>query len=234
MQSCSARGRSSALVTDLGCPRDGSVRATPRLRGKLSMRSMRRRPRGRQQRGFSTMGVRAFGCATTPSNFRPRRHPRQQRRILLDPFAKADRSRWEQGPLKVHLKGTFCSPIRCSAVFGRTRPAVLVIRRDLGPDRKFRSRRNYGRLQGRASGPVERTGGRGPQITTSRIWTLGAGALTRITADLPRLIRERQSWPWAGRNFAPAVAIHGHRIVRRPDRKCPRRFSGPRCCARCG
>src|SRR5256884_3582985 len=105
--------------------------------------------------------------------------------ILLDQtFAKAKEADWDKA-IQVHLKGTFCCT---QAVFRwmRDNGGGVIVNTSSTPGLigNF-AQANYGASKGGIWGlsnvlPIE---GRKYNI---RIWTLAPGALTRMTADLPR------------------------------------------------
>ena len=123
--------------------------------------------------------------------------------ILLDQtFAKAKEANWDK-VIKVHLKGTFCAT---QPVFNWMREngggVIVNTSSTSGLIGNF-GQTNYGAAKGGIWGLSNVLAIEGRKYNI-RIWTLAPGALTRMTADLPRY-KENPGAALGPDGIAPAV-----------------------------
>jgi NAD(P)-dependent dehydrogenase (short-subunit alcohol dehydrogenase family) len=123
--------------------------------------------------------------------------------ILRDQtFAKANESDWDM-VIKVHLKGTFCTTLPVFRWMRENGGGVIVNTSSTSGLIGNFGQSNYGAAKGGIWGfsNVLAIEGRKYNI---RIWTLAPGALTRMTADLPRY-KENPGAALSPEGIAPAV-----------------------------
>ncbi len=123
--------------------------------------------------------------------------------ILLDgTFAKMTEANWDK-VMKVHLKGTFCVTLPVFKWMKDNGGGVIVNTSSTSGLLGNFGQSNYGAAKGGIWGlsNVLTIEGRKHGI---RIWTLSPGALTRMTADLPRYI-ENPKAAMGPDEIAPAV-----------------------------
>jgi len=123
--------------------------------------------------------------------------------ILLDQtFAKAKEASWDR-VIKVHLKGTFCATLPVFKWMRDNGGGVIVNTSSTSGLIGNFGQTNYGAAKGGIWGfsNVLAIEGRKYNI---RIWTLAPGALTRMTADLPRY-KENPGAALGPDGIAPAV-----------------------------
>jgi NAD(P)-dependent dehydrogenase (short-subunit alcohol dehydrogenase family) len=136
--------------------------------------------------------------------------------ILLDQtFAKATEAAWDK-VLKVHLKGTFCCTQPVFRWMRENGGGVIVNTASTSGLIGNFGQTNYGAAKGGIWGLSNVLAIEGRKYNI-RIWTVAPGALTRMTADLPRYI-ENPGRARTGRHRA-GRAIHGQRPLGRPDRQ---------------
>ena len=152
--------------------------------------------------------------------------------ILLDEtFAKAKEANWDR-VIRVHLKGTFCCTQPVFKWMRENGGGVIVNTSSTSGLIGNFGQTNYGAAKGGIWGLSNVLAIEGRKYNI-RIWTLAPGALTRMTADLPRYKENPGAALGPGRNRA-GRAIHGQRTCRatRPAR-CSA-SPAPVACARCG
>src|SRR6202171_1914569 len=182
-----AREGAAVVVNDLGGPRDGSggdksmaqkvVDAILAEGGRAVANGADISTMAGGQSGFDD-AIKHFGRADILVN---------NAGILLDQtFAKATEAAWDK-VLKVHLKGAFCVPQPVFRWMREKGGGVIVNTSSTSGLIGNFGQTNYGAAKGGIWGlsNVLAIDGRKYNI---RIWTLAPGALTRMTADLPRYI----------------------------------------------
>ena len=123
--------------------------------------------------------------------------------ILLDQtFAKATEAAWDK-VLKVHLKGTFCCTQPVFRWMRENGGGVIVNTSSTSGLIGNFGQTNYGAAKGGIWGLSNVLAIEGRKYNI-RIWTLAPGALTRMTADLPRYI-ENPKAALGPDGIAPAV-----------------------------
>ncbi|MFL6824825.1 MAG: SDR family NAD(P)-dependent oxidoreductase, partial [Bradyrhizobium sp.] len=123
--------------------------------------------------------------------------------ILLDQtFAKATEAAWDR-VLKVHLKGTFCVSQPVFRWMRENGGGVIVNTSSTSGLIGNFGQSNYGAAKGGIWGLSNVLAVEGRKYNI-RIWTLAPGALTRMTADLPRYI-ENPGMALGPDGIAPAV-----------------------------
>jgi NAD(P)-dependent dehydrogenase (short-subunit alcohol dehydrogenase family) len=123
--------------------------------------------------------------------------------ILLDQtFAKATEAAWDK-VLKVHLKGTFCCTQPVFRWMRENGGGVIVNTSSTSGLIGNFGQTNYGAAKGGIWGLSNVLAIEGRKYNI-RIWTLAPGALTRMTADLPRYI-ENPGAALGPDGIAPAV-----------------------------
>src|ERR1700737_4275077 len=193
-----AREGAAVVVNDLGGPRDGSgadVSMAQKVVDAIKAEGGRAVANGAD---ISTLAggqsvfddaIRNFGRADILVN---------NAGILLDEtFAKAKEANWDK-VLRVHLKGTFCC----------TQPVFRWMRDNGGGVIVNTSSTsgligNFGAAKGGIWGLSNVLAIEGRKYNI-RIWTLAPGALTRMTADLPRY-KENPGLALGPDGIAPAV-----------------------------
>jgi len=123
--------------------------------------------------------------------------------ILLDEtFAKAKEASWDK-VLKVHLKGTFCCTQPVFKWMRENGGGVIVNTSSTSGLIGNFGQSNYGAAKGGIWGLSNVLAIEGRKYNI-RIWTLAPGALTRMTADLPRY-KENPGAALGPDGIAPAV-----------------------------
>jgi NAD(P)-dependent dehydrogenase (short-subunit alcohol dehydrogenase family) len=123
--------------------------------------------------------------------------------ILLDQtFAKATEAAWDK-VLKVHLKGTFCCTQPVFRWMRENGGGVIVNTASTSGLIGNFGQSNYGAAKGGIWGLSNVLAIEGRKYNI-RVWTLAPGALTRMTADLPRYI-ENPGMALGPDGIAPAV-----------------------------
>ena len=123
--------------------------------------------------------------------------------ILLDEtFAKAKEANWDK-VLRVHLKGTFCCTQPVFKWMRENGGGVIVNTSSTSGLIGNFGQTNYGAAKGGIWGLSNVLAIEGRKYNI-RIWTLAPGALTRMTADLPRYI-ENPGAALGPDGIAPAV-----------------------------
>ncbi len=172
-----AREGAAVVVNDLGGPRDGSG-------ADVSM----------AQKVVDTIAIKYFGRADILVN---------NAGILLDQtFAKATEAAWDK-VLKVHLKGTFCVTQPVFRWMRENGGGVIVNTASTSGLIGNFGQSNYGSAKGGIWGLSNVLAIEGRKYNI-RVWTLAPGALTRMTADLPRYI-ENPGMALGPDGIAPAV-----------------------------
>lgn len=198
-----ARERASVVVNDLGGPRDGSgadlsmaqqvVDTITKAGGKAIANGADISTTAGGQSVFED-AIKAFGKVDILVN---------NAGILRDQsFAKSTEEAWDK-VLKVHLKGTWCVT---KPVFNFMRDhgggVIVNTSSTSGLIGNF-GQSNYGAAKGGIWGLSNVLAIEGRKYGI-RIWTLSPGALTRMTADLPRYI-ENPGAALDADGIAPAV-----------------------------
>jgi NAD(P)-dependent dehydrogenase (short-subunit alcohol dehydrogenase family) len=123
--------------------------------------------------------------------------------ILLDQtFAKATEAGWDK-VIKVHLKGTFCCTQPVFRWMRENGGGVIVNTSSTSGLIGNFGQTNYGAAKGGIWGLSNVLAIEGRKYNI-RVWTLAPGALTRMTADLPRYI-ENPGLALGPDGIAPAV-----------------------------
>jgi NAD(P)-dependent dehydrogenase (short-subunit alcohol dehydrogenase family) len=182
-----AREGAAVVVNDLGGPRDGSgadVSMAQQVVDAIRAEGGRAIANGAD---ISTMAggqsvfddaIKHFGRADILVN---------NAGILLDQtFAKATEAAWDK-VLKVHLKGTFCVTQPVFRWMRENGGGVIVNTSSTSGLIGNFGQSNYGAAKGGIWGLSNVLAIEGRKYNI-RIWTLAPGALTRMTADLPRYI----------------------------------------------
>jgi NAD(P)-dependent dehydrogenase (short-subunit alcohol dehydrogenase family) len=198
-----AREGAAVVVNDLGGPRDGSgadksmaekvVEAIKAEGGRAAANGADISTIEGGQSLFND-AIKNFGRADILVN---------NAGILRDQtFAKATEADWDK-VLKVHLKGTFCATLPVFKWMRDNGGGVIVNTSSTSGLIGNFGQTNYGAAKGGIWGfsNVLAIEGRKYNI---RIWTLAPGALTRMTADLPRY-KENPGAALGPDGIAPAV-----------------------------
>ena len=198
-----AREGAAVVVNDLGGPRDGSgadksmaekvVEAIKAEGGRAAANGADISTIEGGQSLFND-AIKNFGRADILVN---------NAGILRDQtFAKATEADWDK-VLKVHLKGTFCATLPVFKWMRENGGGVIVNTSSTSGLIGNFGQTNYGAAKGGIWGfsNVLAIEGRKYNI---RIWTLAPGALTRMTADLPRY-KENPGAALGPDGIAPAV-----------------------------
>ena len=226
-----AREGAAVVVNDLGGPRDGSgadISMAQKVVNAIKAEGGRAVANGSD---ISTMAggqsvfedaIKNFGRADILVN---------NAGILLDEtFAKASEENWDR-VIKVHLKGTFCCTQPVFKWMRENGGGVIVNTSSTSGLIGNFGQTNYGAAKGGIWGLSNVLAIEGRKYNI-RIWTLAPGALTRMTADLPRYM-ENPGPPW-GRTASRRPCYTWSAICRatRPARcsASPARAA----CARCG
>jgi NAD(P)-dependent dehydrogenase (short-subunit alcohol dehydrogenase family) len=198
-----AREGAAVVVNDLGGPRDGSssdVSMAQQVVDAIKAEGGRAVANGAD---ISTMAggqsvfddaIKHFGRADILVN---------NAGILLDQtFAKATEAAWDK-VLKVHLKGTFCCTQPVFRWMRENGGGVIVNTASTSGLIGNFGQSNYGAAKGGIWGLSNVLAIEGRKYNI-RVWTLAPGALTRMTADLPRYI-ENPGAALGPDGIAPAV-----------------------------
>ncbi len=198
-----AREGAAVVVNDLGGPRDGSgadVSMAQKVVDAIKGEGGRAVANGAD---ISTMAggqsvlddaIKHFGRADILVN---------NAGILIDQtFAKATEAAWDK-VLKVHLKGTFCVTQPVFSWMRENGGGVIVNTSSTSGLIGNFGQTNYGAAKGGIWGLSNVLAIEGRKYNI-RIWTLAPGALTRMTADLPRYI-ENPGAALGPDGIAPAV-----------------------------
>jgi len=198
-----AREGAAVVVNDLGGPRDGSggdVSMAQKVVEAIKAEGGRAVANGAD---ISTMAggqsvfddaIKHFGRADILVN---------NAGILLDQtFAKATEVAWDK-VLKVHLKGTFCCTQPVFRWMRENGGGVIVNTASTSGLIGNFGQSNYGAAKGGIWGLSNVLAIEGRKYNI-RIWTLAPGALTRMTADLPRY-KENPGAALGPDGIAPAV-----------------------------
>jgi NAD(P)-dependent dehydrogenase (short-subunit alcohol dehydrogenase family) len=198
-----AREGASVVVNDLGGPRDGSgadksmaqkvVDAIAAEGGKAVANGSDISTMAGGQSVFDD-AIRNFGRADILVN---------NAGILLDgTFAKMSEENWDR-VMKVHLKGTFCVTMPVFKWMKDNGGGVIVNTSSTSGLIGNFGQSNYGAAKGGIWGLSNVLAIEGRKYNI-RLWTLAPGALTRMTADLPRYI-ENPKAAMGPDEIAPAV-----------------------------
>src|SRR5882724_11913324 len=220
-----AREGASVVVNDLGGPRDGSgsdksmadkvVDAIKAEGGRAVANGADISTLAGGQSVFDD-AIKHFGRADILVN---------NAGILLDEtFAKAKEANWDK-VLKVHLKGTFCCTQPVFRWMRDNGGGVIVNTSSTSGLIGNFGQTNYGAAKGGIWGLSNVLAIEGRKYNI-RVWTLAPGALTRMTADLPRYIEN--PGVALGPEHRAGRAIHGQRTVGRPDRQGSRSLRSAR------
>jgi NAD(P)-dependent dehydrogenase (short-subunit alcohol dehydrogenase family) len=198
-----AREGAAVVVNDLGGPRDGSgadVSMAQKVVNAIKAEGGRAVANGAD---ISTLAggqsvfddaIKNFGRADILVN---------NAGILLDQtFAKATEAAWDK-VLKVHLKGTFCVTQPVFRWMRENGGGVIVNTSSTSGLIGNFGQSNYGAAKGGIWGLSNVLAIEGRKYNI-RVWTLAPGALTRMTADLPRYI-ENPGAALGPDGIAPAV-----------------------------
>lgn len=198
-----AREGAAVIVNDLGGPRDGSGSDTSMAQKVVDAIKAEGGRAYANGADISTMAggqsvfddaIAQFGRADILVN---------NAGILLDgTFAKMTEQSWDR-VMKVHLKGTFCVTMPVFKWMKDNDGGVIVNTSSTSGLIGNFGQSNYGAAKGGIWGlsNVLAIEGRRHNI---RLWTLAPGALTRMTADLPRYI-ENPGAAMGPDEIAPAV-----------------------------
>ena len=198
-----AREGAAIVVNDLGGPRDGSGGDTSMAQKVVDAIKAEGGRAVANGADISTMAggqsvfddaIKHFGRADILVN---------NAGILLDQtFAKATEAAWDK-VLKVHLKGTFCVTQPVFRWMRENGGGVIVNTSSTSGLIGNFGQTNYGAAKGGIWGLSNVLAIEGRKYNI-RIWTLAPGALTRMTADLPRYI-ENPGAALGPDGIAPAV-----------------------------
>ena len=122
--------------------------------------------------------------------------------LLDDTFAKASEANWDR-VIRVHLKGTFCCTQPVFRWMRENGGGVIVNTSSTSGLIGNFGQTNYGAAKGGIWGLSNVLAIEGRKYNI-RIWTLAPGALTRMTADLPRY-KENPGAALGPDGIAPAV-----------------------------
>jgi len=198
-----AREGAAVIVNDLGGPRNGSGSDTSTAQKVVDAIKAEGGRAYANGADISTMAggqsvfddaIKNFGRADILVN---------NAGILLDgTFAKMTEQSWDR-VMKVHLKGTFCVTLPVFKWMKDNGGGVIVNTSSTSGLIGNFGQSNYGAAKGGIWGlsNVLAIEGRKHNI---RLWTLAPGALTRMTADLPRYI-ENPGAAMGPNEIAPAV-----------------------------
>ncbi|MEA2897269.1 MAG: hypothetical protein QOJ84_2884 [Bradyrhizobium sp.] len=198
-----AREGAAVVVNDLGGPRDGSggdVSMAQKVVDAIKAEGGRAVANGAD---ISTMagGQSVFDDAI--KHFSRADILINNAGILLDQtFAKATEAAWDK-VLKVHLKGTFCVAQPVFRWMRENGGGVIVNTSSTSGLIGNFGQTNYGAAKGGIWGLSNVLAIEGRKYNI-RVWTLAPGALTRMTADLPRYI-ENPGAALGPDGIAPAV-----------------------------
>ncbi|MGJ4931248.1 SDR family oxidoreductase [Bradyrhizobium sp. HKCCYLS2038] len=198
-----AREGAAVVVNDLGGPRDGSgsdLSMAEQVVAAIKAEGGRAVANGAD---ISTMAggqavfddaIRHFGRADILVN---------NAGILRDQtFAKSSEADWDK-VIKVHLKGTFCCTLPVFRWMRDNGGGVIVNTSSTSGLIGNFGQSNYGAAKGGIWGLSNVLAIEGRKYNI-RVWTLAPGALTRMTADLPRY-KENPGAALTPEGIAPAV-----------------------------
>jgi NAD(P)-dependent dehydrogenase (short-subunit alcohol dehydrogenase family) len=198
-----AREGAAVVVNDLGGPRDGSgsdLSMAEQVVAAIKAEGGRAVANGAD---ISTMAggqavfddaIRHFGRADILVN---------NAGILRDQtFAKASEADWDK-VIQVHLKGTFCCTLPVFRWMRDNGGGVIVNTSSTSGLIGNFGQSNYGAAKGGIWGLSNVLAVEGRKYNI-RVWTLAPGALTRMTADLPRY-KENPGAALTPEGIAPAV-----------------------------
>ncbi|CCD87223.1 putative short-chain dehydrogenase/reductase (SDR) [Bradyrhizobium sp. ORS 285] len=198
-----AREGAAVVVNDLGGPRDGSgsdLSMAEQVVAAIKAEGGRAVANGAD---ISTMAggqsvfddaIRHFGRADILVN---------NAGILRDQtFAKASEADWDK-VIQVHLKGTFCCTLPVFRWMRDNGGGVIVNTSSTSGLIGNFGQSNYGAAKGGIWGLSNVLAIEGRKYNI-RVWTLAPGALTRMTADLPRY-KENPGAALTPEGIAPAV-----------------------------
>jgi NAD(P)-dependent dehydrogenase (short-subunit alcohol dehydrogenase family) len=198
-----AREGAAVVVNDLGGPRDGSGGDTSMAQKVVDAIKAEGGRAVANGADISTMAggqsvfddaIKHFGRADILVN---------NAGILLDQtFAKATEAAWDK-VLKVHLKGTFCVTQPVFRWMRENGGGVIVNTSSTSGLIGNFGQTNYGAAKGGIFGLTNVLAIEGRKYNI-RLWCLAPGALTRMTADLPRYI-ENPNAALGPDGIAPAV-----------------------------
>jgi NAD(P)-dependent dehydrogenase (short-subunit alcohol dehydrogenase family) len=198
-----AREGGSVVVNDLGGPRDGSGSDKSMAQHVVDAIKADGGKAVANGSDISTMagGQAVFGDAI--KNFGRVDILVNNAGILLDEtFAKANEANWDK-VIKVHLKGTFCVTQPVFKWMRENGGGVIVNTSSTSGLIGNFGQTNYGAAKGGIWGLSNVLAIEGRKYNI-RIWTLAPGALTRMTADLPRY-KENPGAALGPDGIAPAV-----------------------------
>jgi NAD(P)-dependent dehydrogenase (short-subunit alcohol dehydrogenase family) len=198
-----AREGAAVVINDLGGPRDGSGADTSMAQAVVDAIKADGGRAVANGADISTMAggqsvfddaIRHFGRADILVN---------NAGILRDQtFAKASEADWDR-VIKVHLKGTFCCTLPVFRWMRENGGGVIVNTSSTSGLIGNFGQTNYGAAKGGIWGLSNVLAIEGRKYNI-RIWTLAPGALTRMTADLPRY-KENPGAALGPDGIAPAV-----------------------------
>jgi len=198
-----AREGASVVVNDLGGPRDGSG-ADKSMAEKVV--DAIKAEGGRAVANGSDISTLAGGEAVfndAIKNFGRADILVNNAGILRDQtFSKASESDWDK-VIRVHLKGTFCATLPVFKWMRENGGGVIVNTSSTSGLIGNFGQTNYGAAKGGIWGLSNVLAIEGRKYNI-RIWTLAPGALTRMTADLPRY-KENPGAALGPDGIAPAV-----------------------------
>jgi len=198
-----AREGAAVVVNDLGGPRDGSGRNLSMAEGVVAAIKAEGGRAVVNGADISTMeggqsvfddAIRAFGRVDILVN---------NAGILRDvTFAKMTEADWDK-VIKVHLKGTFCATLPVWRWMKDNGGGVIVNTSSTSGLIGNFGQSNYGAAKGGIFGLTNVLAIEGRKYNI-RLWCLAPGALTRMTADLPRY-QQNPGAAFVPDQIAPAV-----------------------------
>jgi len=198
-----AREGAAIVVNDLGGPRDGS--GADKSMAEKVVEAIKAEG-GRAVANGSDISTIAGGEAVfhdAIKNFGRADILVNNAGILLDEtFAKAKEANWDN-VIKVHLKGTFCATLPVFKWMRENGGGVIVNTSSTSGLIGNFGQTNYGAAKGGIWGFSNVLAIEGRKYNV-RVWTLAPGALTRMTADLPRY-KENPGAALGPAGIAPAV-----------------------------
>ena len=198
-----AREGAAVVVNDLGGPRDGSGSDKSMAQQVVDAIKAEGGRAAANGADISTMegGQSVFNDAIT--NFGRADILVNNAGILRDEtFAKAQEANWDK-VIKVHLKGTFCCTQPVFKWMRENGGGVIVNTSSTSGLIGNFGQTNYGAAKGGIWGLSNVLAIEGRKYNI-RVWTLAPGALTRMTADLPRY-KENPGAALGPDGIAPAV-----------------------------
>jgi len=198
-----AREGAAVVVNDLGGPRDGS--GADKSMAEKVVEAIKAEG-GRAVANGSDISTLAGGEAVfndAITNFGRADILVNNAGILLDEtFGKAKEANWDK-VIKVHLKGTFCATQPVFKWMRENGGGVIVNTSSTSGLIGNFGQTNYGAAKGGIWGLSNVLAIEGRKYNI-RVWTLAPGALTRMTADLPRY-KQNPSGALGPDGIAPAV-----------------------------